>query len=250
MTATFRRHKDDAITAIGGRFASAPSKVAPPWLVAIGTVAAAQLFACAVHAAGGHHAIDDAALLDPGQCQLETWWDREAGGARTLLHAGPGCRIGPVEMAVSLDRTRLEQVGSTSITGLQVKWARSLDDYWSIGVAAGTNVQSRAPRYVGSTVIVPITWQATSTLLAHANIGRDFRRGEVDTFRGGLAVEWAPLNHWAFVAEHFREFGSSFRRAGVRWNLSPAASIDLSRARAISANSAAWWTLGLTWVWS
>lgn len=250
MIAGSRRQKGDTTTASRAHSASTRSKVAPPWLLATGAAVAALLFVSAAHAAGGHHAIDDAALLDPGQCQLETWWDRETGGARTLLHAGPGCRLGPVEIGASLDHTRLDYAGSTAIAGLQVKWARKLDDHWSVGIAAGTSAQGRAPRYVGSTVIVPITWQATSTLLAHANIGRDFRRGEADTFRGGVAVEWAPLNKWSFVAEHFKEFGSSFRRGGVRWTLSPAASIDLSRARATSANSAAWWTLGLTWVWN
>ena len=95
-----------------------------------------------------------------------------------------------------------------------------------------------------------ITWQASSTLLAHVNIGRDFRRNEADTFHGGVAVEWAPLRNWSVVAERVKEGGGSFQRAGVRWTLTPAASIDLSRAQAVGADSRAWWTLGLTWVWN
>ena len=65
------------------------------------------------HAAGGHHAVDDAAILEPGECQVETWADRERGGDRTLVHVGPACRIGPLEIGVNLDRTRM--VGSSAV---------------------------------------------------------------------------------------------------------------------------------------
>ena len=30
------------------------------------------------YAAGGHHAVEDAALLEPGQCQVEFWHDRQS----------------------------------------------------------------------------------------------------------------------------------------------------------------------------
>lgn len=52
-------------------------------------------------AAGGHPAVDDANLLEPGQCKLELWGERESGAARTLVHAGPGCRVGAVELGLS-----------------------------------------------------------------------------------------------------------------------------------------------------
>lgn len=50
-------------------------------------------------AAGGHHAVDDAAILEPGQCYIETWLGRETRGARRLLHAGPACRVAGVDSA-------------------------------------------------------------------------------------------------------------------------------------------------------
>ena len=38
-------------------------------------VSIASLVAMAARAAGGHHSVDDATILDPGQCQLETWFE-------------------------------------------------------------------------------------------------------------------------------------------------------------------------------
>jgi hypothetical protein len=49
-------------------------------------------------AAGGHHTVDDAALAAPGTCDVEAWAERSPGGARRLLHAGTGCRVGAVEL--------------------------------------------------------------------------------------------------------------------------------------------------------
>ncbi len=86
--------------------------------------AAAALLGIALqeaHAAGGHHAVDDATILEPGQCQVETWADRERGSGRTLVHLGPACRIGPVELGLNLDRTRTSGSDAAMAGGPQLK---------------------------------------------------------------------------------------------------------------------------------
>lgn len=228
------------------RIAAAFCRTAPRRFLAIGMVAACPLIGTPARAAGGHHAVDDAALLEPGRCQLESWADREQGGARTLLHAGPACRVGPVELGLNVDRVRLGGTGTSTTTGAQIKWALSLRDGWSAGVVFGLATQDHAPRFSGSTLVVPVTWQTTETLLTHFNAGRDFRNGQPDTNRAGVALEWAALPAWSFVAERFRESGANLWRAGVRWSLSPKVNLDLSRARGTEVGSPAWWTLGLT----
>lgn len=201
-----------------------------------------------VRAAGGHHSVDDAALLDPQQCQLETWADRERGGTRTLLHAGPACRVGPFELGLNLDRVRLQGSGTTHVGGVQVKWGTQFGSEWSAGVVLAAARQDRAPKALGSSLVVPLTWQVSTGLLAHVNLGRDFRPGQSDSRRAGLAVEWAPSAAWTGVAEVFREGGANFRRFGVRWSATPNVSVDLSQARGLNATSTAWWSLGLNWV--
>jgi hypothetical protein len=57
-------------------------------------LAAASLMAAqAAFAAGGHHAVDDANILEPGQCEQEDWFSRERGGTR-IFHAGLNCGVG------------------------------------------------------------------------------------------------------------------------------------------------------------
>src|SRR6185295_8564093 len=154
------------------------------------------------HAAGGHHSVDDAAILDPGQCLVETWGDHETGGATSLLHVGGACRVGGVEVGLNVDRVRFSEAAAT-IVGPQVKWATALDKRLSIGLVLSTAWQSHSPRHLGSTLVVPVTWQAGETVQVHLNAGRDFWRHEADSNRGGIAVEWAPLPAWSFVAERF-----------------------------------------------
>lgn len=57
-------------------------------------------------AAGGHHAIDDAVILQRGACEIESWHARATDGER-LLHAGVGCGLGLVEVGLARDYTRL-----------------------------------------------------------------------------------------------------------------------------------------------
>ncbi|HSW05695.1 hypothetical protein [Aquabacterium sp.] len=209
----------------------------------------APLLACGTpaQAAGGHHAVEDAALLEPRQCQLETWVDRERGGARTLWHAGPACRLGAVEVGLNLDRLDLDGAGHSTLAGVQLKWAHAVAEGWGAGVVVGLARQDRAPNFLGTALVLPLTWQVSETLQAHANIGCDFRPGQRDSHRAGLALEWAP-NAWSFVVERFREGDANFWRAGTRWAPTPTISIDLSRARDLQRGAPAGWTLGFSWV--
>ena len=207
----------------------------------------------AARAAGGHHAVDDAALLDPGQCQVEIWFDRDPGDDRALQHVGPTCRVGAVELGLNLDRLRMTAEGRTTAVGPQLKWALPLNATASVGAVLSATWQGRqgsAARFAGTTVVVPITWQAADSLLVHLNVGHDFRRGSADETRAGAALEWAPLNDWSFVAERFREGGFNFWRVGTRWVVSPVVNVDLGQARELAGSARPWWTLGMTWVFT
>lgn len=219
----------------------APCRAAPA-LVGLGVLAAPP-----AQGAGGHHAVDDAAILDPGQCQIETWFNRERGGARTLLHAGPACRIGAVELGLNADRARADG-NATTPTGAQLKWAREIGGDFSAGIVIAATAQKGAPGYLGSTIVLPLSWQTTDAVVVHANIGRDARHRERDTSHSGIALEWTPASTWSFVGERFREAGSNHWRAGARWFATPALSVDFSRAQGLHRSPAQWWTIGVNWV--
>jgi hypothetical protein len=201
-----------------------------------------------VQAAGGHHAVDDAALLAPGECQIETWLERRGDGRR-LLHGGPACRYGAFEWGLNLDATRQAGAGSAMAAGPQVKWAYPLNDRLAVGLVLSATAQDSAPRLAGGGLVLPLTWQAAPSLQLHLNLGRDFRRSAPDTARSGAALEWAPGASWSFVGEGFREGGATFQRLGARYALGPALQADLSRTWG-RKNAADGWTAGVNWIFA
>lgn len=195
--------------------------------------------------AGGHHAVDDAAMLEPDACQLDFWIDKAAGSGGTLLHAGPACRLGPVELGLNLDRFHAEGSGTTTTGGLQLKWARELAGGLSAGIVVSVAARDHRPNFLGMSVVLPLTWQAGESLRVHVNAGRDFVKGAANVSRSGAAIEWSASAVWSLVAERFREGGRDFWRAGVRYAPHPDLSVDLSRAQGLSGAPDRW-ALGLT----
>jgi hypothetical protein len=199
-----------------------------------------------VHASGGHHAVDDASILDPGKCLLETWADRFLHDTGTVLHAGGGCHVGSVELGLNLDSARFS--GKTVVfAGPQAKWAQPVSDTIAAGLVVAASWRNGPSGYAGTTVFFPLTWQARDALLVHVNLGRDFVRGDADGPRAGIAVEWTPSDSWSFVAERFRELGASYWRTGARFAPSPVVNVDLSYARSIHESATSRWTVGVTW---
>ena len=72
-------------------------------------------------------------ILAPGQCEAESWFSRVRGAER-LLHAGFGCRVGPIELGLASEYMRLPE-GSRTGWGAQVKWALKIAEGWSAGQA-------------------------------------------------------------------------------------------------------------------
>ena len=198
-------------------------------------------------AAGGHHAVDDAAILEQGACEVESWLARSRGGERSL-HAGASCRVGPLELGAATDYAR--QAG-TSETGhaLQSKWAADLGAGIAVGLSLTVSTQARArPRYQGTTAAALLTWTATKDLALHANLGRDFVHRGPDQNRSGLSAEWSFREGWSAIAERYVEDGSHYARAGLRRSITPAWTVDASHAARLRGPGASSWTLGVTWL--
>jgi hypothetical protein len=197
-------------------------------------------------AAGGHHAVDDAEILEPQQCELEGWFSRARGGERGL-HAGANCRVGPVELGVASEYARFAGE-SASAWGLEAKWATEVAPGLSLGAKVGPAWAAHVrPRYQCVSASALATWKARDNVALHANLGRDFvHRGE-DQGRYGAAVEWAPAPAWSLMAERYKEEGTHFVRGGVRFLGGEDWSVDLSRSHRLSGPATSAWTLGGTW---
>lgn len=222
----------------------AASAVAPALLA----LAAGLLGPVPGHAAGGHHAVDDASILEAGQCQLETWAER--GSGYQLQHVGPACRLAGIELGLNLDRYALRGDAALRTAGPQLKWARELQPGLSWGVIWSATWQSASPRLAGQALLLPVTWSPREDLSVHVNIGRDFHRRAPDHGRYGLAVEWQPHPRWQGVVEHWDDGLRQRNRLGMRFLVSESLSADLSRAQARGQPREAWWSLGLNYVFA
>ncbi len=214
--------------------------------VRLASFLAALVVSTAAGAAGGHHGVDDAAMLEPGRCELESWTTRSRGGQR-LLHAGAGCRVGPVELGLAAEHARADGAGQSSY-GLQAKWAREWLPGLSVGWSLSSGWQAQArPRYQGVTLAGLVTWAPRDDLGLHLNIGRDLVHGGPDQGRSGVSVEWAARPGWSLLGERSYEDKTQFARAGLRWSASAAWTVDLSRSHRLSGPGESAWTLGASW---
>jgi len=103
------------------------------------------------------------------------------------------------------------------------------------------------PRYQGSTLSGLVSWFPRDDLALHLNLGRDFVRGDADQDRSGVSVEWTARPGWSITGERYLEVQTHFVRAGLRWAISEAWSVDLSRAHRLRGPGESTWTLGATW---
>ena len=199
----------------------------------------------AAGAAGGHHSLDDAAILEPGTCEVESWLARSRGGQR-LLHAGGACRVGPVELGASAEYAR--QAGASE-TGHAVgaKWATELTPGISAGLALSSGWQAHVrPRYQGTTLVGLATWAPREAVALHLNLGRDFNHAGADENRWGVSAEWAPRENWSLTAERYAEQQSHFVRTGLRWAANADWTVDVSRAHRLRGPGESAWTVGMT----
>ncbi|NCT83958.1 MAG: hypothetical protein GXC94_12475 [Comamonadaceae bacterium] len=217
--------------------ASLDARLAIAWLAAL----AGLLLPLGGWAAGGHHAVDDAAILEPGQCHLEAW--AEAAGGHRLQHLGPACHVLGVEAGLSLEHDAVGVQGA----GLHLKWARALQPGLDVGLVWAAGWQSGETRFAGQTLLLPLSWVPHDDLVLHLNLGREFRPHGADVGRYGAALEWRVAPRWQALAEGWRDARGPQRRLGLRYAAGERVSVDLSRAQAQAASRSAWWTLGLNW---
>ena len=195
-------------------------------------LAAASLTAFAAHswAAGGHFDVDDATVLDPGRCQVETWVVRAPALPATVMHLGPGCRAGPVEIGLNIERVAVPGDGR-SLLGPQLKWVVDpLVDKLSAGIVWSASYDLSQRGRPVQTLYLPFTWWAAEKLWVHANLGQDRATDGVRWRRQGLSGEWAASDRFTVIAERAKIVGDWSSRLGGRMNVSATLSVDLSAA--------------------
>ena len=197
--------------------------------------------------AGGHFDVDDAGTLDPGRCQYEIWAGRFGEDKVTDYHFGPACRVGPVELGLSIDRYAVSGEHAY-VTGPQVKWTflgQDPDARLAAAISATMAFDVTRGGHTGGQLVIPVSWRALDSLWIHANLGADWATDSGErSGRGGLQAEWAVNDAVSMIFERFRAFGVWTSRGGLRYSVNPSISIDLSASR--SGSQGVWgYAIGL-----
>lgn len=201
--------------------------------------------ACAV-AADDHRPVEEATLLQRGECEQESWVRRFRGGSEAQLAIGLACRVGPVQLGATRERAR-EEDGHATSGQLEAKWGREVaeDLFLALGLQPEWEWR-RGVRYSGTQVAVLGTWSPRLDLDLHVNLGRDFVHRGRDLPYHGMAIEWTPTPGWWVLAERYFRERTHFVGVGVRWEAGRQWSIDLTHARRLAGPGLSHWTLGVT----
>ncbi|WP_431477154.1 hypothetical protein [Massilia eburnea] len=186
--------------------------------------------------AGRPLATDDAAILEPNDCQVEAW-HQHTGSVREWW-AMPACRVGSWELAAGKGQARNAALQAKTVL-------RKLEtDGWGLGLAFATQHGMLRQH----TVNVPLTISlAGDALLLHLNAGWVHQHGMPGRVTWSTGGEYAFAPRWSASLE---SYGSHHlppaRQAGLRYALIEGR-LDLDASVAKTSGAPQQLAIGLTW---
>jgi hypothetical protein len=212
----------------------------------------AAIFCCgprAAHAAGAY-VVDDAGIVDPGQVQIESWYN----------HSSKNENIGNVNVENQvLPHTELtlgnaydsQSAGdsNTLLGQLKYRW-RDGDDDKNVGssIVLGLDHSTIDNHSYGPFAYIPATWAINDTVALNADLGwryaSDLDRHYVTW---GLGTVLQANDVLSFVGEIFDQtMGQPGGQLGVHFNMSNSLSWDAKYGRNITVLPGNWVTAGVT----
>lgn len=175
--------------------------------------------------AGASLYVDDAATVERGHCQLESWL-RVAAPARELTLA-PACDIAGTELGLSHSDYAAPHAPATRSLGAKRVLHASAQE-WAL--AASLSANWSGVRYDGWSLNLPLTRGPANGAkrLWHFNLGWNQPRQGRARLTGGIGLERALAADWTALAEVYADpHGDTGGQFGLRRALGGAASLDL-----------------------
>lgn len=170
------------------------------------------LFACLCLMMTGLHAamagrpmnVDDAALVNPKSCQLESWFQHNQDSRE--FWAVPACNpTGNLELAAGAARVLHAQAIDHTLYAFQAKTIlKSIDSSrWGLAMAAGTQFDDTQHLHGDVFVNLPLSLSFyNSRLLLHSNVGwLHVREGKRHLLSWGTGCEFALHDDFSLIAE-------------------------------------------------
>lgn len=204
--------------------------------------------------ADGQYRVDDAAMIERDQCEVNIWHSNVRGGGNTSF-GELACRMEwPLEAGVVVGRERdgshrdtlVELFAKTAFVDIE-------QDGYGVALQVAGEYSDDSRRVELYEVKLPMTAElADGGLMLHSNIGleRDRRAEERNAVTWGLGSEMKLARNVWMVAEvsgDDREAGDPFVQAGPRLGLwDGRLQLDLSYGRETSGEKEEIWSVGLT----
>lgn len=203
-------------------------------------------------AAGGPHVVDDAGIVAPGHCELESYGNVGPDGAWRFV-VSPTCAFRALgNFEIGLIAAAEGPPGIHVIPGVAVKTGLGHIDLgvsrsvaFAAEISAGFDPESNQLDTISTNI--PISVHLVSWLELHGNVGLDFepRNAGIPTY--GLAALVEPVAGWQLVGEVAGRRGFSTRTQwGVRRS-TDAFDFDVMYSRSIDDSTRGnWLTFGVT----
>ncbi|MRV74600.1 hypothetical protein GJ700_23095 [Duganella sp. FT92W] len=168
---------------------------------------------------------DDAPILDPGQCQLETWVQREP--THTHYWVVPACNFhGDWELAAGAARIQARDGGlgmNQAVLQAKTLLAAPKDAPWRVGLVVADQFEPANGLAGVWSVYAPLTVDLNGDRLQwHTNVGWRRERHERPAATWATALEVAVGERSALTVESYGvRGGGAWRQLGVRYALVP-----------------------------
>ena len=200
------------------------------------------VLAAAGPAFASREGVEEAEILERGECELEFAYARAQGDARGYM-TEVSCRTGPVQLNGELEHARQPE-GSETQTAAEVKWAREVAEGWSAGILLRAQwAAHQHPHHDATALVGLLTYEPSPDLELHLNVGRDFLRGGGHQLRSGIGAEWHVSGRWTLLAERYAQEETHFFRGTVRWAAGHNWALEFGRAERLAGPNPSRWTL-------
>ena len=228
-------------------------------------VIGALMGACAVAHAARPMITDDANIVDPQSCQLESWV--KTSQASLERWAVPGCNFAwDTEISVGGNAQNAKVEGDSQFWLFQAKkrWKKLEPNSWGLSTTLGRvserpgrsqqlSSESLAPSSAQDTYLnVPITWALASDRFVHLNLGWiHHERLRVSHPTWGLGGEYGLTPRTFAIGEVFGESGAQSKtQMGLRYWVSPQKlQLDTTYGQPVrGGKEERWISIGLRWL--
>ncbi|MGH8083253.1 MAG: hypothetical protein ACREP7_21935 [Lysobacter sp.] len=208
-------------------------------------IAACSLVPVRAARAGASLYVDDAGIVAPGHCQLESWLRASAPGRE--FSAVPACHVAGTELGLGLSDYAEPAQARVAAFGAKRVLHEASSQRWALAASLGANWNASRGAFDGWNFNLPLSFAADAAQRRrwHFNLGWSAPRHGRDALTAGIGLEQALDSRWSALAEVFADHrGDRIAQLGLRCEIDAARSLDVLIGQRDGDARSPWLTLG------